>query len=359
MIAAHVMDASQAIAVALRIIVWSIVGIGVALLATLATLFLFVASFPWAWARIAIAIVFALGVIGLFVFVEPRWRALIAFLFVFALVCGWYALIPASNDRNWQPDVARVAEVDFDGDRVTVHNVRAFAYRSVDDFDERWETRTYDLKRLSGLDLYFVYWGPTDIAHTMFTFSFDDGQRLTVSVETRREVGEEYDALRSLFKQFELIYILGDERDLVALRSNHRGEDVYLFPFSAEPDERRALLIDILERADALGRKPEHYRTLAANCTTTLLSHLEHVRGHRLPVTIEVLLNGRMPRLAYDRGQLPRDAPFEAVMQRYSINERAREGGDGPGFPERIRVGLGPPLRKPEQARDHASANAG
>lgn len=332
------------IGVSLRIVGWVFAGVFVALFSTVSVLFLYFASFPWAWARVVSACAFVLVTIGLFIWTRPRWRALVAFLAMFALIFGWFALIPASNDRHWQPDVARTAEAEFKGDTLTVRNVREFRYRGEHDYDEHWETRTYDLSQLVGLDLMFVYWGPKDIAHTMFSFAFADGQRLVVSVEARKEVGEQYAPLRSLFKQFELIYIIGDERDLIGLRSNYRGEDVYLFPTTLEPSERRALLVDILTRADALGRVPEFYAPIKANCTTTLLGHLNKVRDFKLPLSISVLLNGRMPRLAYERGQLPRDGSYEEVMARYLINGRAKEGGDGPGFSERIREGLGPPL---------------
>jgi hypothetical protein len=167
-------------------------------------------------------------------------------------------------------------------------------------------------------------------------------------VETRKEVGETYDPLRSFFKQFELIYILGDERDLIALRTNTRLEDTYLFPMYMSPEERRALLVDVLIRADKLGREPGHYATIKHNCTTSLLGHLNKVLEQPIRFSWKLLLNGFIPELAYERGTLPTDAPFEEVMQRYAISAKAREAGVGPEFSASIREGIGPPARSPD-----------
>lgn len=321
-------------------ITWLLVGTVIALLTVLGTLFLHFASLPWGPARTLLAAVFVLLVAGLFVFVKPRWKAALLFAGLFALVYLWYALIPASNDRVWLPDVARVASVEFDGDLATVTNVRNFRYRTTSDYDEIWDTRTYDLSTIRSVDLSFSYWGPTDIAHTMLSFGFENGDYLTVSVETRKEAGEVYDPLRSMFKQFELIYILGDERDLIGLRTNTRLEDTYLFPMSMPPAVQRALLVDILSRADELGREPAYYGTIAHNCTTSLLHHINKVEERPVRFSFKLLLNGYIPELAYERGNLPTDAPFEEVMRRYAISAKALESGIGPEYSEFIREGL-------------------
>ena len=328
--------------------VWSAFGIVIALLTMVSGLFLYVSSLPWEWARITLTAAYLVLVAILFVFIRPWRKALLVFLGLFALTCLWYALIPASNQRNWLPDVAHVASVSFDGDRVTVHNVRNFRYRSEDDYDQDWETRVYDLSTLRSVDLFFSYWGPRDIAHTMISFGFENGDYLAVSVETRKEVGETYDPLRSFFKQFELVYILGDERDLIALRTNTRLEDTYLFPMSLSAGQRRELLVSILRRADELGREPAYYATIENNCTTSLLGHINEVEERPVRFSFKLLLNGYIPELAYERGNLPTDAPFEEVMQRYAISVKAKNAGPGPDYSKAIREGIIPFERSPD-----------
>lgn len=332
----------------LRLFIWSIVAVLVVVLATIGVLFLYVASVPWEGARIALATAFGLAVIFAFLLLKPRWHAVLVFSGMMALIFLWYHLMEPSNDRPWLPDVAQTPFIEFEGETVTIRNVRAFRYRAVEDYDEHWETHTYDLSTLSSQDMYFVFWGSRAIAHTMLSFGFEDGRHLVVSVETRKEASEEYSALRSFFKQFELIYILGDERDLVGLRTNHRLEDAYLFPMAWAPGDRRALLVDILERADGLSLEPEFYRTIAGNCTTTLLEHINRVSEKPVPFSFKLLANGYMPELAYERGQIPGHAPFEEIMAQYAINPKAQGGGDGPGFSQRIRVDLGPAVQRPQ-----------
>jgi hypothetical protein len=344
------MEMPRAITTGLRTVAWSIAGLLVALFTALSGLFLACSNLPFAWARYVLAIVFVIGVVALFVLLKPRWKALLSFSGLFALILVWFALIPASNDRDWQPSVARVASADVDGDRVTVHNVRHFHYRSETDFDERWETRSYDLARLNQVELLMSYWGSSRIAHTMLTFGFEGGSYLTLSVGPRPEVGEGYAPIHSFFKAFELVYTFADERDLIALRTNYRREDVYMFPSTLSREKLRELFLDVLRRANELAEKPEFYMTISDNCTTALIRHLDDVRDKPIRCSIDLLLNGYIPRLAYERGDLPTDAPLEVVMQRYAISAKAQAAGVGPDFSQRIREGLGRVVNTPDDA---------
>ena len=329
----------------LLFVAWGVTGLALLLATLLGTLFLFFNLQPSAWLSITAACLLPTLVLVAMIYLRKPWQKVIAAILVLAMPFTWFFLLTPTNQRDWQDSVARVPVVDFDGDTVTIRDQRAFRYRAEDDYDRDWVDRSYDFDQLTGVDIMFSYWGSPDIAHTMLSFAFSTGPRLVVSVEIRMESGDQYGALRSFFKQYELIYILADERDVVALRTNHRGEDVYIFPLPMQPIERRELLVEILTRANELGREPDFYRTIGANCTTTLLKDLGRVRGAQSPWRIEELLNGRMPRMGYDRGQFPTDAPYEEVISRYRVNDRALEGGTGPGFSERVRAGLGPTLR--------------
>jgi hypothetical protein len=133
-----------------------------------------------------LALVYALACLALLAVLRPRRRAVATVLILFALVLGWWLNLQPSNALDWSPEVARLATAEIQGDKVTIHNVRNFDYRSETDFSERWETRSYDLARLRGLDLYMVYWGSPSIAHTILSWEFDDGQHLAASIETRK-----------------------------------------------------------------------------------------------------------------------------------------------------------------------------
>ena len=312
-----------------------------AILTALSGLFLACSNLPFAWARYTLAVVFVAGVIALFVILKPRWKALLAFGGLFALILLWLNLIPASNDRDWQPSVARLASADIDGDQVTVHNVRNFRYRSVSDFDQKWQTRTYDLSKLNQVDLCMSYWGSSQIAPTMLNFGFEDGSYLALSVGPRPEIDEGYEPIHSAFRAFELIYTFADERDVLAIRTNFRREDVYMFPFTLTEEQRRALLLDVLHRANEITVKPVFYETISDNCTTALVRHLDDARGEPIKCSLDLLFNGYIPRMAYERGDIPTDAPLEVVMQRYAISAKAKAAGVGPDFSRQIREGLG------------------
>jgi hypothetical protein len=204
--------------------------------------------------RTGLALAYVLGILAALVLVRPRRRGLLVALGASLVVAIAYFLVRPSNDRAWLPDVAVTPRIDFDGDRVTVHGVRNFRYRSETDFDARWEDRSYDLSKLRTLDLGMSYWGPVDYCHTFVSFGFEGGEELAVSVETRKEIGEEYSTWAGFFRRFELIYVFADERDVIGVRTNHRGEHVYLYRIRADPERLRELFLSYLRFADGLSR---------------------------------------------------------------------------------------------------------
>jgi hypothetical protein len=295
--------------------------------------------------RGALGAALLLTALGSALFVRPRARAGLALAALSALVFAWWGSLAASNDRDWQPDVARTPSAELDGDLVTVRNVRNFHYRSETDYDERWEERRFDLGKLDGLDVFFSHWGSPLIAHTIMSWSFSDGQHLAVSIETRKEKGEAYSAFAGFFRRYELIYVAADERDVVKLRTNLRGEEVYLYRLRAAKASARALLIDYLEAMNELAAEPGWYNALTTNCTTTIRQRVMHAGGS-LPLSWKLLANGHLPELLYERGSLDRSLPFAELKAASRINARARAAGDRDDFSAAIRAGLPlPPLR--------------
>jgi hypothetical protein len=254
--------------------------------------------------------------------------AIAVFTGVWVALVMWFRIIPPSNTRDWQQDVARAPRAHIDGDLATIENVRNFAYRSETDFDVGWETRVYDLSLLDGYDLLFVYWGSPAIAHTMVSFRFrDEGEEggyrfLPVSIEVRKERSESYSAIAGFFRQYELYYVVADERDVVGLRTNHRGEDVYLYRTKADGNRARALLLDYLRTVNELSRKPRWYNALTDNCTNGILFHVEALEGN-LPYTWEILLSGYSDRYAYKAGSFGSALAFETLKSRSRINDAA------------------------------------
>ncbi len=276
--------------------------------------------------------------VSVFAWVRPFRRALVSSAAAFGLILGWWLAIPPRADRDWLPDVARVARATLDGDSVTIHNVRNFDYRSENDYRERWETRRYDLSKLRGVDLFLSYWGSPWIAHTIVSWDFGAGEHLAVSIETRKEQGEAYSAVLGFFRQFELYYVVADERDVVRLRTNYRGEQVRLYRLKASPEFARAILVDYLAEINRLAEAPRWYNALTHNCTTAIRHHVQHVAPGR-PFDWRILVNGRIDELGYERGTIDTSLPFEEVRRRADITERAKAADADPEFSQRIRAG--------------------
>jgi len=278
------------------------------------------------------------------VFVRPFLRMAAVTAVAFALVVGWFATISPSNDREWQAEVSRAPRVEFgggsDGDRVTVRDVRDFDWTGAETANPRWRDRTFDLSQLDSLWLALSYWdGNTSICHTMLSFGFSDGNFLAVSVETRKEVGETYSAWRGFFKQYELFYVLAEERDLIGVRAAHRDEDLYLYPLATPPDRRRALLEDILRTAGALATRPEWYGALKRNCTTTLQRHIDHALGRPPRFRWDTVLNGSIDEKAWQAGGIADPRPFAEVRAAHRITERAKAADGAEDFSRAVRAG--------------------
>jgi hypothetical protein len=282
-----------------------------------------------------------------------RWAAATA---PFLIVLAWYLSLKPSNDRDWAPDSAQLAWAEpisagrgagGSGDgRLTIHNVRNFDYRSETDFTPAWEDRTYDLNRIQTVDLILVHWGSDKIAHAIISFGFADGQYLAVSIETRKEKGESYSAVEGFFRQYELIYVFADERDVLWLRTEHRKEDVYLYRTRIEPAEAREMLLSYLAAAGALRAKPEWYNALTTNCATSVLAHAR-AGGAKGTMSWEVLASGYAARQAYRNGVLDDSMPYEQLRARSRVNDAATAAGRSPDFSARIRAGLPVPSPRP------------
>jgi hypothetical protein len=248
-----------------------------------------------------------------------------------------------------------VAWADIDSNHVVIHNVRNFIYRSETDYTPRWEDRSYDLGRIRSFDLILVYWGSKAIAHGIVSFGFDDGQYLACSIETRKEKSESYSTVQGFFRQYELIYIFADERDVLRLRTNYRNEDVFLYRTRVSPPQARAIFLSYLQQANALRSHPEWYNALTSNCATGVVPHARagHPAAH---LSWEVLLSGYAARQAYRGGNLDDSIPFEQLESLSHINAAAIEAGEGDDFSQRIRKGLPVPAPLAEGSTQAATA---
>lgn len=260
------------------------------------------------------------------------------------LLLGTVQLRQPSLARAWTPDNARMPEAVFSDSHVTVRNVRNFTWHTTTDFVERWEDRTYDLRRLESVwfivEPFSDFRGP---AHTFVSFGFRDSAGVAdyvgISVELRKEIGEQYSPFRGMLREYELTYVVGDERDLIRLRSNVRRDSVYLYRVQATPAQGRQLFRAMLERANALRTTPEFYHTLLSSCTTNIVDHVNAIAPRKVPAfSHKVLLPAFADELAYELGLLDTTRAFATLKAEARINARALAADRADDFSARIRA---------------------
>lgn len=256
------------------------------------------------------------------------WRKVIAACLAAGVAACLAVLLRAGSprtDRDWAADHAVQPLVSFAGDSVRVDSVRDFHHRPGGAFDPAYRTEAFDTADVRAiwfaLAPFTGSW--SGLAHTFVSFELDGGRFLAVSVEARRERDESYSIVGGLTRRFEVTYVVGTESDLLGLRAL-RGDVLYLYPSRATPHQARAMLVDMLTRAQALRGTPEFYNTLTNNCATNLRAHVNRIATRPLPFGWAILFPGYSDKLALERGLLATELSLEQARARYRVDERAR-----------------------------------
>ncbi|WP_027232107.1 DUF4105 domain-containing protein [Phyllobacterium sp. UNC302MFCol5.2] len=287
-----------------------------------------------------------LGIVAIIaMFTRRMFRGLATFLIAFAALLLWWSTIRPPAQADWAPEVSRQVTGTMDGNVLTLTNVREFEWRGKTDFVERWSTRSYDLSKLQTADLFMSYWGNPNIAHVIMSFGFEQDQYVAWSIEVKRRVGGAFSPIADLFKSDPLVIIAADERDVIGVRSNFRGEDVQIYRLRAGPAAARALLLEYVADANALSTSPEFYNSITTNCTTTVVKMMRAV-GDVVPFDWRLIVNGYLPEYAYVHGALDKSYSLADLRARAHIDERANAAGLSQDFSRLIRVGVPSPAEK-------------
>ncbi len=247
-------------------------------------------------------------------------------------------IVAPSNDRNWRKSMAVLPHARIRGDTAKIYNIRDFTYLSEDDYVVYYYDREFDLDEIESVDFVVVpFKDAPSLAHTMMSFGFQDGRYLAVSVEVRLEEGETYSPVAGAMRQFEIIYVVADERDVIKLRTEQRDSDVFVYRTRATPQQARELFVDVMRRVNSLEKKPEFYDTFMNNCTTNIVAHINRVQPGRVPWNVGILLPGYSDRLAYNLGLLVDYGGYEETKRRAHINALAHRFADSPRFSQLIR----------------------
>ena len=322
---------------------WLLAGLGFlckVVIATWATLAIYYSNLPWPWARLVLAAAFAAFSIWALWLARSR-RALLLFAGAFLCVLAWFLSLRPTHDRPWRPEVAVMPRAFIDGDRVRITGVRDFDYRTRHDFTVRYQEREVSISHLTSIDFFVSYFMAGPVAHTFLSFNFDNAPPLCISIETRPEVGRGFEPIPSLFKQFELIYVVGDERDLVRVRTNFRREKVYLYHIRTTPERARQLFQIYLERINQLADRPEFYNLLTNSCTVNIVRYAR-IAGKPRRIDFRYILNGLIDSYLYGMGLVDTALPFEELRPRSRINDAAGAADNAPDFSQRIRAAVPP-----------------
>lgn len=280
---------------------------------------------------------FAFFSLVLLLWMRPVWRAKLVVSLAIMLVMVWWFTLQPRQYRDWKTEVALLPYAAIEGEVVTLHHVRNFDYRTEQDFTPVYETRRYDLRNLRGVDMFINYWGSPYMAHPIVSFDFGRDGHVCFSIETRGEKGEAYSAIGGLYRQFELIYIVADERDVIRLRTNYRkGEDSYLYRLNA-PKARESFM-EYVRTLNELKETPRWYNAITNNCTTAIRH--QRAADERAPFDWRMIVNGYGDQLLYERKAVNTALPFNDLRRACHINERARAADSDPGFSARIRDGV-------------------
>jgi hypothetical protein len=289
--------------------------------------------------RSVVAWAFLAAVVAALFFVRGVWKKLAAVSGAFVLVLVWWLTQQPRNNRTWQPDVAQLAWAEIKGDEVTLYNIRNCDYRTETDFTPHWETRTVRLSKITGVDMFINYWGSPWMAHPIVSFQFADSPPVCFSIETRKETGEKYSAIGGIFRQYELTYIVADERDVIRLRTNYRsGEESYLYRTKITPDRARERFLEYISTVNGLRDRPRWYNAITTNCTTAIRA--QHPASERLPWDWRMLANGKGDAMLFERNMFSNGGlPFTELRKGALINPAAKAADKSPDFSSLIRKG--------------------
>lgn len=266
-------------------------------------------------------------------------RIKITFAIILLAIVIWLVVKQPSNNRDWAVDQQKLSYAEIEGSNVNIFNIRNINYRSTTDFDVNYYDKTFDLEKIKSVDYLvepFEDWrGP---AHTLLTFGFEDDEYVAISVEIRKEKGEEFSPWKGILREYELMYVIADERDVIKLRTNFRKDEVYLYPIKAPKEKIKALFLDMITRANELKEKPEFYNTLTSTCTTNIVEHVNKLASNPISsYSYKILLPGYSDEIAHENGLIDTALTLEEARKKFQINDLAEKHADAPDFSTKIR----------------------
>ena len=267
---------------------------------------------------------------------------LIVSVIVFFIVAMYvtHLMSTPENEREWTLDQKVLPYAEFDNNFVTIKNIRNFSYTSEHTYTPSYYDKTYNIDELESVDFIVEPLAEIAVAHTFLSFGFENGEYLAISVEIRKEIGEEFSPIKGLFDQFELMYVIADERDVIRLRTLYRNDTLYLYPTIVTKEKVKELFIHMIHRVNDLKKTPEFYNTITNTCTTNIVDHINAITERRVPWDLRVLFPLDSDEYAYELGLIDTSIPFQELRATHKINAYVDTYQDAPNFSQKIREHL-------------------
>ncbi len=238
-----------------------------------------------------------------------------------AFLITWLFFQQPSHDRDWEVGQEGLPSIIFNEDDVTINNYRNFVWHKDGKIDNVYETKSFKLSDLETVDVIISHFDDFEgLAHIFISFGSKTGEHIIMSLETRREKGEEFSPYWGIMRQFEIIYVVGSEEDVIGLRTNVRGERVYLYPTISTPEKTRALFIELANEINNIYKKPKIYNTLTHNCTNEITRRVEKISELDFPATWKSIFPGYFDEILYEMEIIPADKPFLDIKNSYLID---------------------------------------
>lgn len=226
-----------------------------------------------------------------------------------------------SHDRDWELGQERLPKIDIVGDDIEISDFRDFVWNGSGKAEPRYVSRKHKLSEIRSVDVIISHFSDFEgLAHIFLSFGFVDGKHVVVSMETRREVGEEFSPILGLLNNFEIIYVVGSERDIVGLRTDVRDERVHIYPTVASPEKAKELFLKLAEDINRIYAKPKFYNTLLSNCTNVITRRVEDISELKFPLTYKTLLPGYFDEVLYGMELIPAAGNFEEIKKCHQVD---------------------------------------
>lgn len=264
-------------------------------------------------------------------------KSLVVCLTFIVLFLGVVFSKSPSNESNWATDQKILPTSVIKGDEISIRDIRNFSYRSTTDYTPAYYDKTFKLSELESVDFIVEPFDNLGAAHTFLSFGFASGDYVAISVEIRKEVGESFSVVKGLLNEYELTYVIADERDVIKLRTNYRKDNVYLYPVKTSKEKMQKLFVDMVNRSNKLNAEPEFYNTLTNTCTTNIVDHVNSISANKIPYDWRFLLPEYADELAYEIGLIDNSVSLAELRQKHQINALAEQYADSEDFSKKIR----------------------